>query len=370
MKKLSNTARSFLYWWLTPQSTVFMCREWEGDIFTEITGEKEWIVRVEHWINWVVNKREPILVTRNWDDFSIVERACQECVQNDTANPRKRTTEILGFSNWDSITQYIWEDLFQDLEEKFNSLDEIIEDNYEDLNDNKVDKTSIKSTEPTENSTNEELTSAQRLWLMMWYSLSDLVTYEKNLVWAINETYNRQVWFFKYQQIDPVNEILVPNWWDWCVNAFSLADNSGFLESPTEVWQYWLTLKNWENISLYKANSSLAWVYVKDLAVSNWFLFSEDFDNTPKYWLGWSWKEFWATIDMTQYYTKSQTYSNQEAVASMSEVIIIDETSYELTRMWRIIYCTDETYQALYDWGILDNEPYASMIFFTSEEEE
>jgi hypothetical protein len=46
-------------------------------------------------------------------------------------------------------------------------LDKTIADNYDDLNTNKVDKTSIKTTEPTEDSTDKELTSAQRLWLMM-----------------------------------------------------------------------------------------------------------------------------------------------------------------------------------------------------------
>jgi hypothetical protein len=206
------------------------------------------------------------------------------------------------------------------------------------------------------------------LWLMMWYSLSDLVTYEKSLVWAINETYNRQVWFFKYQQIDPVNEVLVPNWWDWCVNAFSLADNSSFLESATAVWQYWLTLKNEESISLYKANSSLAWVYVKDLAVSNWFLFSEDFDNTPKYWLGWNFKEFWATIDMSEYYKKNQTYSKLEAIASITETIDVWWTDYQLTHITNWVECDADTYQALLDWGVLDNEPYASMYFNVLEE--
>jgi hypothetical protein len=78
------------------------------------------------------------------------------------------------------------------------------------------------------------------------------------------------------------------------------------------------------------------------------------------------WWELWA-VDLGNYYNKQQTYSNEEAVASISEVVTIDETDYQLTRAWNIIYCTDEVYQALYDWGILDNEPYASMIFFTSK---
>gem|GEM_PF-4383767 len=126
-------------------------------LFKNITSTVSGRVVIEKLVNGDVTRREIVEVKvnpNNPDTFVFVEngRAVEACVQNDTANPRTLTQEILAFDNSDIVSQYITESFYTQLTQRFHE---------------KIDKVSILTTEPTLSATDDQVVSAKRTWSIL-----------------------------------------------------------------------------------------------------------------------------------------------------------------------------------------------------------
>lgn len=115
MQNIRQTARSQILGNLWASGSTFVVKDWEWAIFSE-AGD----VFLEHFESGVCTKREPVTMTRDWDEFTITARKSQLCVQNDWANPKTRTQEAYSFEAGDYVTEYFSEKHYNDLKTAIN----------------------------------------------------------------------------------------------------------------------------------------------------------------------------------------------------------------------------------------------------------
>jgi len=343
MQEISNTARSNLVGGITPQSTGFIVKEWEGVLFKNITSTVSGRVVIEKLVNGDVTRREIVEVKvnpNNPDTFVFVEngRAVEACVQNDTANPRTLTQEILAFDNSDIVSQYITESFYTQLTQRFHE---------------KIDKVSILTTEPTLSATDDQVVSAKRTWSILWAGLNTLATGAKNIVWSLNELYNRLVsteptpsstdqeitsakrmwtmmWWataslvtgsktlvgginenykksLKLYQIDSTTDTFVDTPWDDIVDPYDIADSLTFLSPPNTVGDYGIVLNDATSINVYKSTDWINWTFVDSKDISHNVSFRCGRNGSLNYWRNNSWYGYTQWVDLNDYYTKGQT---------------------------------------------------------------
>ena len=108
---IKNNAVSDLQTKILPESTSFICKKWEWELFPISNFE----VFLEFFENWIVTKRESIFIReRKWDVFLISERWFDFCVQNDL-NSRERWKKALEFEIWSKISQYFSENYLKNM---------------------------------------------------------------------------------------------------------------------------------------------------------------------------------------------------------------------------------------------------------------
>lgn len=116
---IKNNAVSDLQTKILPESTSFICKKWEWELFPISNFE----VFLEFFENWIVTKRESIFIReRKWDVFLISERWFDFCVQNDL-NSRERWKKALEFEIWSKISQYFSENYLKNIEEKIENTE-------------------------------------------------------------------------------------------------------------------------------------------------------------------------------------------------------------------------------------------------------
>lgn len=101
---VKNNSKSKLAWELKIGDLYFYCLSWEWDIFPE----NNFFVTFEELNsnNEVVKRMICKVSDRQWDKFNISEYSAEECVQNDTENPKTYTKNNLSFKNWSNISLY------------------------------------------------------------------------------------------------------------------------------------------------------------------------------------------------------------------------------------------------------------------------
>ena len=110
---MKNNARTQIVWTLGASDTTMIVKTWEWLLFGT-----DYPIRatLEQYTNQVVTKREIIDITWiSWDVFTIT-RAVEECVQNDSADPKTRTQDQYSFQDWDFLSVYVTEDYYTDIE--------------------------------------------------------------------------------------------------------------------------------------------------------------------------------------------------------------------------------------------------------------
>ena len=115
MAKKYNNADTTLAWDMSASATSFVVKAWEWALFPP-TAEAPYKITHEHYEWSVVKKREVLTVSaRSGDAFTISARATESCVQDESADPKVRSSNALSFSSWDrvyiSMTEEDWNDL-------------------------------------------------------------------------------------------------------------------------------------------------------------------------------------------------------------------------------------------------------------------
>lgn len=119
MNNKKNNAKSTLVWKLQASWTSFVLKAWEWAMFPETN----WIVTHRQYSWNIVTKREIIFyATRTWDVFTWLTRAFEECVQDDSQDPKIQTQNALSFDpdQWtvevfQTITAWDYEEIIEEL---------------------------------------------------------------------------------------------------------------------------------------------------------------------------------------------------------------------------------------------------------------
>lgn len=125
--KINNNAKSKLQSDLDNLSTSLIVKDWEWQLFGDVFPIR--VTIEQFWENGVL-KREIVEVSwRQQDILMISDRAVEECVQNDTIEPKVMSKNNLSFqSNQEtSVSMYLTADILQkikdDVEKKLNIKD-------------------------------------------------------------------------------------------------------------------------------------------------------------------------------------------------------------------------------------------------------
>ena len=110
--KTENNSFSYLAIALSSDSTTLQVNDW--DIFPT---SWPFILTIEHYDDdWNVVKREIVKATaRDWNTLTI-ERAFEECVSDDTANPKVLQQSPFNFIAGDSVSLTITSELVTDMQ--------------------------------------------------------------------------------------------------------------------------------------------------------------------------------------------------------------------------------------------------------------
>lgn len=110
--KTENNVYSYLSIALSSGATTLQVNDW--DIFP---SQFPFICTLEHYDDdWNVVKREIIkCVDRDWNTIKI-ERAFEQCVADDTANPKTLQQSPFNFVAWDSISLTLTSELITDIQ--------------------------------------------------------------------------------------------------------------------------------------------------------------------------------------------------------------------------------------------------------------
>ena len=110
--KTENNSFSYLAIALSSDSTTIQVNDW--DIFPT---SWPFILTIEHYDDdWNVVKREIVKATaRDWNTLTI-ERAFEECVADDTANPKTLQQSPFNFVAGDSVSLTLTSELVTDLQ--------------------------------------------------------------------------------------------------------------------------------------------------------------------------------------------------------------------------------------------------------------
>lgn len=110
--KTENNSFSYLAIALSSDSTTIQVNDW--DIFPT---SWPFILTIEHYDDdWNVVKREIVKwIARDWNTLTIV-RAFEECVADDTANPKTLQQSPFNFVAWDSVSLTLTSELITDIQ--------------------------------------------------------------------------------------------------------------------------------------------------------------------------------------------------------------------------------------------------------------
>lgn len=112
--KTENNVYSYLAIALSADATTIQVNDW--DIFPE---NWPYILTLEHYDDdWNCVKREIIKATaRDWNTLTVV-RAFEECVADDTANPKTLQQAPYNFVAWDSVSLTLTSELITDIQDE------------------------------------------------------------------------------------------------------------------------------------------------------------------------------------------------------------------------------------------------------------
>lgn len=112
--KTENNVYSYLSIALSSDATTLQVNDW--DIFP---NQFPFICTLEHYDDdWNVVKREIIKCTdRDWNTITI-QRAFEQCVADDTANPKTLQQSPFNFVAWDSISLTLTSELITDIQDE------------------------------------------------------------------------------------------------------------------------------------------------------------------------------------------------------------------------------------------------------------
>lgn len=287
---IKNNAVSDLQTKILPESTSFICKKWEWELFPISNFE----VFLEFFENWIVTKRESIFIReRKWDVFLISERWFDFCVQNDL-NSRERWKRALEFEIWSKISQYFSENYLKNIEEKientenkkldkndslvtqFNSANNLVK-LWADWKLPALDGSLLRNIKTSNTSFNLEMVAGENIeaWSFVFVAKEN----KRKKVFLDNKNLNLQNTFPTWNTVYKINfkkhpgkiksfQILHNWWWSWdpsfdlykderCTQFFLRAGWNS-LKTIRE-WSTESTLYEFKNFSNYDENYDLAW---------------------------------------------------------------------------------------------------------------
>lgn len=112
--KTENNVYSYLSIALSADATTLQVNDW--DIFP---NQFPFICTLEHYDDdWNVVKREIIKCTDRDDNTLTIVRSFEECVADDTANPKTLQQSPFNFVAWDSISLTLTSELITDIQDE------------------------------------------------------------------------------------------------------------------------------------------------------------------------------------------------------------------------------------------------------------
>lgn len=110
--KTENNVYSYLSIALSPDATTLQVNDW--NIFP---SQFPFICTLEHYDDdWNCVKREIIKCTNREDNVLTVVRSFEQCVADDTANPKTLQQSPFNFVAWDSISLTLTSELITDIQ--------------------------------------------------------------------------------------------------------------------------------------------------------------------------------------------------------------------------------------------------------------
>jgi len=286
---IKNNAVSDLQTKILPESTSFICKKWEWELFPISNFE----VFLEFFENWIVTKRESIFIReRKWDVFLISERWFDFCVQNDL-NSRERWKKALEFEIWSKISQYFSENYLKNIEEKientenkkldkndtlvteFNSANQLVK-LWSDWKLPALDGSLLRNIKTSNTSFNLEMVAWENI--EAWSFVISWVTkringmfYNSNLTLQNNSfSYSDNVYKINFKK-HPGEIKSFEMLYSWnltptfdlykderCTQFFLRTQNSTSIKTVRE-WYTEATLYEFENFSYYDKNYDLTW---------------------------------------------------------------------------------------------------------------
>ena len=110
--KTENNVYSYLAIAVSWDATTIQVNDW--DIFPE---NWPFILTLEHYDDdWNCVKREIVKATARDNNTLTIERAFEQCVADDTANPKTLTQTPYNFVAWDSVSLTLTSELITDIQ--------------------------------------------------------------------------------------------------------------------------------------------------------------------------------------------------------------------------------------------------------------
>lgn len=110
--KTENNVYSYLAIAVSWDATTIQVNDW--DIFPE---NWPFILTLEHYDDdWNCVKREIVKATARDNNTLTIERAFEQCVADDTANPKTLTQTPFNFVAWDSVSLTLTSELITDIQ--------------------------------------------------------------------------------------------------------------------------------------------------------------------------------------------------------------------------------------------------------------
>lgn len=109
--KTENNVYSYLSIALSSDATTLQVNDW--DIFPV---NWPFILTLEHYDDWNCVKREIVKCTERDDNVLTVVRSFEQCVADDTANPKTLQQSPFNFVAWDSVSLTLTSELVSDIQ--------------------------------------------------------------------------------------------------------------------------------------------------------------------------------------------------------------------------------------------------------------